>query len=137
MNKKGLTLIEALIAVSILAIGIVGVLAMFPMGIQVAKSAQLSSIATQLGQEKTEEIASLPFGAILIGATIEEYGQILGLPAQRRVTRISCFDPNGPVLLPNCPNTGMKKIKVEVFWRSPLGGVIERNINVVSLITIR
>ncbi len=135
---KGFTLIEAIIAVSVLTIGIVGVLAMFPMGTQVAKSAQMASIAAHLGQEKIEEITPVPYAAILIATTAEGYGRIPGFSAHRRVTKVSCFDPNGPVLTPNCPEEiGVKKIEVTVFWRSPLGGVREKSINVVSLIAKR
>ncbi len=134
---KGFTLIEVLVAVAVLAIGIVGVLAMFPMATQVVKSAQMASIAVQISQEKIEEKISRPYGEIVIRATTEDYGQIANFRAFKRVTKITCFDPNVAGLLPNCPGeTGAKRIEITVFWKSPLG-ITEKSINTISLISKR
>lgn len=137
-QSKGITLIETIIAVSILAIGIIGVLQAFPLGAHLAKTAQMSTIATELGQAKIEQELSLPYNDIPITETVENYNSIPDFVAYKRVTQINCvrasdltevdcsYDPvNDP--------SPMKKIEVTVFWHSTLG-LGEKNISLMSLI---
>jgi len=133
-SVKSFTLIELLIAIFILTVGIVGILYMFPMGTRIGKFAQMASVATQLGQAKMEEIISKSYDDI--SSSIEAYGEIPDFEAYKRVTIVSCFDSNGSGLTPDCPDTGIKKIEVNVSWKSPLG-VTEKNINLTSLIAQR
>lgn len=133
-STKSFTLIELLIAIFILAVGIVGILYMFPMGTRIGKSAQMASVATQLGQAKMEEIIFKSYNDI--SSSTEAYGEISDFEAYKRVTTASCFDPNGSDLTPNCPDTGIKKIEVNVSWKSPFG-VTEKSINLTSLIAKR
>lgn len=114
---KGFTLLEAVIAVFILTIGIIGVFQAFPLSIQTEKTAKMDTIAAQLAQEKIEEILSKSFNEISSEATTT-----LNIPFQAfsRSVEVSCYDPNGS-LPPNCPDTGIKKITVTVLWKSFLG----------------
>ena len=136
-NKKdGFTLIEILIAISILAIGIVGALQAFPLGGHIAKSGQMSSIATWLGQEKIEEIASKTYNEILVGAATESYGTISYFPSFKRMVTISCLNPDLEEVVCNYdfekdPNP-IKKIEIAVFWKSPLS-TSESNIKLATL----
>ena len=75
---KGITLIETVIAVSILAVGIVGVLQAFPLGAHLAKTAQMSTIATELGQAKIEQELSRSYNSIPVSDTVEDYGSMPG-----------------------------------------------------------
>lgn len=129
----GFTLIELLIAIFVLTVGIVGVLYMFPMGAQVAKSSQMTSIASQLGQAKIEEMISKSYNEI--SSTAEEYGEISGFKSYKRITEVSYFDPNNPET-PSAEDFGIKKIETTVFWRSTFG-VPEKSINLFSLVTKR
>lgn len=132
INMKAFTLIELMIAVSILAVGIVAVLAMFPLGTQIVISSKMTTVASYLGEAKIEEIISTSYGEIT-----SEAKQALDSPfsAYSRETQVTCFDPNDS-LSPNCPDTGIKKIKVIVFWRPPFG-VIEKDIQIETLISQR
>lgn len=117
-KKEGFTIIELLVAIFVLVVGIAGVLNAFPLGIQVAKSSQMATVATQLSQAKMEEIISKSFAEIS-----SEPKQPLASPfsAYSGEVEAACYDPNGDTFLPNCPDTGIKKIKVTVSWKSPLG----------------
>ena len=138
---KGITLIETIIAVFILAVGITGVLYMFPMGTQIAKSSQMATIAIQLVQAKAEEKISESYDELLIATTTEGYGEIDGFSAYKRVTKINCVHPlDLSEIFCDYDFTydpfPMKKIEITVYWKSPLG-VTTRDINLVSLIAKR
>lgn len=113
MNSHSFTILEAIIAIFILSVGILAVLAMFPFGVKMANSSEMAVIATQLCQEKMEEIISRDYDEIS-----SEAKQVMVSPfsAFSRETEVVCFDANGDFSLPNCPDTGMKKIKVIVSW---------------------
>ena len=119
MNKspKGFTMIELLVAVFVLVIGIMGVLNVFPLGIQVAKSSQIAAVGTQLAQAKTEEMISKSYDDIA-GESKQQLASPFGV--YFRETEVTCFDPNAS-FLPNCPDTGIKQVKVIVSWELPFG----------------
>lgn len=133
INLKGFTLIELLIVIFILAVGIVGVLQAFPLGVQLATSSKMTTIATQLTQEKMEEEISKSYGEISSESTTT-----LSSPfeAYSRAVEVTCFDPNGDGLSPDCPDTGIKKIEVIVSWKSPLG-TSWKEVKIASLISKR
>lgn len=131
--NRGLTLIEVLIAVFVLAVGIVAVLIMFPSGIKAEKSAQIVSVAVGLAQAKIEEMVSLPYSDI--SSLTEDYGAIPEFDFFRRTTEVFCYDPNGDDLPPDCPESGMKKVEVSVFWESGFG--VEKSIKLSTLISKR
>lgn len=60
-NKFGFTLLEILAALSILAIGLVSVLSLFPMGFQSTKRASEVSVASLYGQQQMETLLSRGF----------------------------------------------------------------------------
>ena len=129
---KSFTLIELMIAISILVVGIVGVLAMFPLGIQMVVSSKMATVASYLGEAKIEEIIFTSYEEIS-----SEARETLSPPfsAYSRETQVICFDPNDS-FSPDCPDTGIKNIKVIVYWRSPFG-VTEKNIQIETLINQR
>ncbi len=129
--KKGFTLIELIVAIFILALGITAVFAIFPLGIQIVRFSKITTTATHLGGAKIEEIISKPYNEIY-----DEPKQALDPPfnAYSRETEVTCFDPDDS-LPPNCPDdTGIKMVKVTVFWRSSLG-ITERSIELLTLIS--
>ena len=58
MKNLGFTLTEALIATTILVVAILAIIQLFPIGIKTEVSAKENSVATHLGQDKTEEMLS-------------------------------------------------------------------------------
>jgi type IV pilus assembly protein PilV len=129
---KGFTIIEILIAIFILVVGILGVLSAFPLGTKFVTFSRMSSVAIQLAQEKMEEIISQSYDNI--SSSTEDYGKISGFEAYKRVTEVNYYDPENSTI--TTTNTGIKKIKITVFWHSPLW-VSERSINLITLFTRR
>lgn len=128
-QKKGFTLVEAMVAVFILTVGISAILVIFPSGLRIVRSSKMATVATHLAQEKIEEIISQPYADIS-----SEAEQTLSSPfnAYSRETEVVCFDPNGG-LVPNCPDdTGIKEIKVIVSW-----GITDKKIELTTLIKQR
>lgn len=140
ISLKGFTLIEAIIAIFIITVGIVAVLQMFPLSIQQQKLAEMSTVASKLGQEKIEVIIAKSYNDILVGTTTEAYGQISGFTAFKRATAINCVNPDLQEVPCNYSPTDdpnpIKKIEVIIFWKSPLG-VTEKNLKTATLISKR
>jgi len=132
--KTAFTLIEILISVFILSMGITGILMMFPTGVQVEKSAQTLTAANQSAQARIEENISKSYSEIIIGTTTEEYGSIPGFSYFKRLTRINYYDPLN--LIVTGSDSGIKKVEVFIFWKSPLGSS-EKNTKLESLISRR
>lgn len=139
-KKLGFTPIELLIAVFILAVGIVGVLSMFPMATRTGKFAQMNSTAIWLGQAKIEELISKSYEDLLIGTTSEPYNSIPNFLSYKRITEVHCVNSNFEQASCDYDKTNdpypMKKIKVTVFWRSPFGPS-EKNVSIIALIAKR
>lgn len=64
MNKKGFSLLELIIAVAVLAIGLVGILQIFPVGLRASYRAGMVTKAAFLAQNKIEEVTISGFDAI-------------------------------------------------------------------------
>jgi len=133
--KKSFSLVELLIAIFVLTIGILAVVQAFPFGVQIQKSAQMDTVANQLCQSKMEEISSLSYGEIVLGTSEENYGSIASFLSYKRRAEISYFDPNNPSVPPGA-DSGVKKIKITVFWRPPIG-TSEKQVFVTNLIAQR
>jgi len=134
-KSAGFTLVESLIAIFILTVGISAIFQAFPSGVFVQKSAQMSTVANQLCQQKTEEIVSQSYEAIVVGTQEEGYGSLILFPLYKRKTEISYFDPNNPGTVP-ASDLGIKKIKITIFWYSSLK-LIEKSVSVSDLIAKR
>ena len=124
---EGFTLIEVVVAIFILSVGISAILVIFPSGLRIVRSSKMATVASHLAQEKIEEIISQPYADIS-----SEAKQTLSSPfdAYSRKTEITCFDPNGIGLGPDCPDdTGIKEIKVTVSW-----GIAGKKMELTTLI---
>ena len=64
MHKKGFSLLELIIAIAVLAIGLVGVLQIFPVGLRASYRSGMITKATFLAQNKIEEVKMAGFEAI-------------------------------------------------------------------------
>jgi len=65
MYKKGFSLLELIIAVGVLAIGLVGVLRIFPVGLRASYRAGMMTKAAFLAETKMEEVKIAGFDAIV------------------------------------------------------------------------
>ena len=63
-GKRGFSLLELIIAVGVLAIGLVGILQIFPVGLRASRRAGTITRAAFLAQNKMEEVKMAGFDAI-------------------------------------------------------------------------
>ena len=138
VQNKGITLIETIMAVSILSLGIIGVLQAFPLGAHLAKTSQMSTVATELGQAKIEQELARPYNDLAVAETVEDYGSIIGFDAYKRITQINCVRASDLTEVVcdydlDVDPTPMKKIEISVYWHSTLG-VTEKEISLMSLV---
>lgn len=127
-------MIELLVVISISMIGIMGVIKAFPLGTQITKSSELSSVAIFLAQEKMEEMVSKSYEELVAGEVVEEYGSDANFNSFKRTTNIVCVDPDFDMLeIGDCiPDLGIKKIEVIVYWNSVLSAS-EESVKLVNL----
>jgi prepilin-type N-terminal cleavage/methylation domain-containing protein len=59
LNEKAMTLIELLIVCVIISVAFLGLAGLFPVGMQNLNQSKMRTIATDLGQEKLEELLKL------------------------------------------------------------------------------
>jgi len=64
MNNKGFSLLELIIAIAVLAVGLVGVLQIFPIGLRASQRAGMMTKAAFLAQNKIEDVKLAGFDAI-------------------------------------------------------------------------
>jgi len=64
MNNKGFSLLELIIAIAVLAVGLVGVLQIFPIGLRASQTAGMMTKASFLAQNKIEDVKLAGFDAI-------------------------------------------------------------------------
>lgn len=136
-NPAGIGLIEIMLSVTILAIGILGILQAFPQGVATEKHLEYAAIASQLGQAKLEQLASQPYDSLTPG-TLESQVHISSDPASSfypflRTTAVALLDQN---LAPSGADVGLKKISITIFWPAVFGGG-QKQISLTTLISKR
>lgn len=124
MNKKninhGFTLIEVIVAITVLAVGILSLTEIFPFALKISRSAEQQTVAVNLAQAKIEEMFYLDYENISTG-TIEARQRMSDEPANpfyyyERETLAEHVDGD---LNTSVTETGMKKITTTVYWDSP------------------
>ncbi|MGH7384003.1 MAG: type IV pilus modification PilV family protein [Candidatus Rokuibacteriota bacterium] len=140
--QAGFTLMELLIACSIIGLGLVAVSAGFGIGLEGIEAGRQQSTAVFLAEQRIEQAKELAIkqpdlGAVThanLGAT-EAYASIAGAPRYRRTTRI-CPGDAGCVAL-GVPGV---LVTVNVFYRPVTGfGVLtsERSVSLDLYLTVR
>ena len=116
-NLKGFTLIETMVALTILIVAISYLIGFFPMGLNTAMSAKQDSLAALLAQGKIEELIGTPYAEVAVGTVIENSLNSIDpdFSGFRRTTSINYVDAN---LNNTASNSGLKKITVSVSWRN-------------------
>ena len=112
--QKGFSLIELMVAVTILALVIFGIFLEFTTGFQGMADARDRTVATNYAQEAMENIKNMDFEEISATALIT----ITGTKFEREIQVISNVEGS--------PN--LKKVTVNVFWENRNG----KSLNIVT-----
>jgi Tfp pilus assembly protein PilV len=136
-NQIGLSIIEIMVAFSILVVAFIGLVQSFPFGLSINKAAENATIASYLAQGKIEEMISLGYDNINVG--VLEAKQRLSdnednylYHYQRRI-EVSYVDSN---LDNSVSDTGMKKISVIIYYTNSLSKT-EKNYRIETLVVKR
>ncbi len=121
-NKTGITLIEIMISITLLAVGILGVIQAFPRGLAAEKDIELITIAEQLAQAKIEQLTATNYDEIAPGA-LESAVHVSSNPASPlydflRSSTITLVDSN---LNSSVTDMGLKTISVSISRPGVLG----------------
>jgi len=132
-NKRGFTLIEAVIALTIFVIGILAVLQFLPMSTKLAARARLKSQAVFLTQGKVEEYLAKSYLELETGVVEIRASQVSDTTSQlyrfETEVEISYVDED---LNEVAEEQGMKKIKVTTYWTERGQGKKEELVALVS-----
>ncbi|MEK7125548.1 MAG: prepilin-type N-terminal cleavage/methylation domain-containing protein [Patescibacteria group bacterium] len=114
-NQPGITLIEIMISITLLAVGILGVIQAFPRGLAIERDVELMTIAEQLAQAKQEQLVAASYDEIPAG-TLENAVRVSSNPSSPlydflRTTTIALVDSN---LAPSGTDIGLKKIIISI-----------------------
>ncbi len=136
-QQKGLSLIEIMVAITILTVAFVGMVQAFPFGLSISKEAADSTVASYLCQGKLEEVVSLGYDNITIG-TIEARHRLSDDPANylyfyERETTTAYVDGD---LNEVESDQGMKKISSTVYYINAVYKN-ENSYNITTLISQR
>lgn len=115
-NQKGFSLIEVLIAFTLLTVGVLGLVKLQVTMDSKSESARLSIDALYLAEEKLEEFRSrAPSGAV---GTIR-YESIID--AHEFISMANMTVSRSITVLEDQPVSGAKKVQVEVSWNNRWG----------------
>jgi len=133
IKTSGISILEAMIAISLLLLGILALTKIFPLALKIGQTAEDSTIAANLAQAKLEELFSWSYENIPLGA-IEPRHRLsadASNPFYRyeRETDVSYVDAD---LNPTPSATGLKQITAVVYWQSRILST-EKNIEVKLL----
>ena len=103
MSKKGFTLLEIMIAVSIAAFGITAIILSFSIAVGGAIDTESTGIALHLAEDRLEEMHNLDYATGLVSET---RAAVSGFPLFERQVDISE------------PFTDLKQAIVTVYWKS-------------------
>lgn len=104
-DNKGFSLIEILVAITILSVGLLGTAALITGIIRSNQVSNRVSTATTLAQDKMEDIKRLGYSN-----AVSETKAFLSSPYNNYEREVTVVDGS--------PATGMKTVTVEVYWES-------------------
>ncbi|NCQ16355.1 hypothetical protein GW814_01710 [Candidatus Falkowbacteria bacterium] len=134
-NQLGMSLLEVMVAFSILTLTFTALMQSFPYSLTINKTSENAAKAAYLAQAKLEELNSLGYGNISTG-TIEAKHRLADNPTDylyyfQRQTTVSFVDGN---LADSASDLGLKKISVTVYYSNALSKV-EKEYSTVTLIS--
>jgi len=120
-TSNGFTLIETMLALTILTGAVLAIMQFFPFNMDVTQRARRHTIAAYLAQEGMEEAIAAAYDGI--GTGFWEAKERLATstvsylyPFQRAIR----IDYANESLATTTTETGLKRVDVTVFWQSPL-----------------
>lgn len=120
--KNSFTLVEVIIATSIIAIALVAVLELFPVGLKTENMSEMKTRAIGLAQAKIEEFYQNSYSEIKCGSSLPPCQIVENeVPEDkifRRVTEVKFVNPQNNYS-ESSSDTGIKKVKVTIYWSSP------------------
>ncbi len=127
-NKSGFTLIEITVALLILAVGLVGILTLFPVGFDAAGRAANITKATFLAQKLIEDLKREGYGTTVQSALTETIYEVdLDAPYSNYEYEISADDSMfGSLAASIC------EVTVTVYW--PAGADNQRSVELKTYI---
>lgn len=119
-GRSGFSLIEIIIAFSILSVAYIGMMRSFPLALSINKSSELGTVSAYLAQSKIEEVSSLAYENIATG-TIEALHRLSATTTDylyqfERETLCTNVDGN---LAASSTDSGIKKISSTVYFHDP------------------
>lgn len=131
-DEGGFTLAELLVAMVVLAVGLVAVASGFSYGLAGVEAGKQQTTATFLAEQGLEQIKGTAFVSITAATfPAEGYGAITGAPGYRRTVTVT----DAPAGV-----TNTKRVDVSVFYRPVTGwGVLtaERQVRLSTLVASR
>ncbi|MDD5032471.1 MAG: prepilin-type N-terminal cleavage/methylation domain-containing protein [Patescibacteria group bacterium] len=134
-QEGGFSLIEVIVAFTILSVAFIGLVQTFPFGLSINKEAENTTEASYLAQDKIEELNSLGYDNINIG-TIEAKHRLSLDPDNylynyQRETVVNYVDGN---LSEVVSDQGIKKISVTVYYINAVSKT-EKSYNITTLVS--
>ena len=106
IDEKGMTLIELMVVCVVIGIAFLGLVGIFPLGMQNINESRMRTVATDLAQEKMEELLDLsPTNADLNAGTHPDPNN----PVRTTFNRFWTVTDNDPMI-------DMKRIEVRVTY---------------------
>lgn len=130
--KRGISLVEIIVAIGLLALLVFGALTLVPRGLSQAKRAEYTTAAVNAAQAQLERLLAQDYQTLPVGA-YEARHRLSGNPAdylyvlerQTQITLVRLTD-----LSDTAVDEGLKRITVTVFYPTAFG---ERSVGLSSL----
>ncbi len=119
-NKKGFTLLEILVALTLLATALFGMAGLTVALMQGNTFSNRLTVAATLAQDRLEDLTKLGYGNTAVADTTvtEDYNSIPNFPFYKRVTTTDV----------DSPAAGMKTVTVVVFWAADAHSIAPQTI---------
>ncbi|MBI2159476.1 MAG: prepilin-type N-terminal cleavage/methylation domain-containing protein [Candidatus Rokubacteria bacterium] len=141
-GAAGFSLVELLIATSVLVVGLLAVVTGFQFATESVEAGRRHTVATFLAEQRIEAVKSLALvdwadPRLTAGVTTEAFGAIPDAPSYRRETQIAdygghdCADAAPAVV-------ACKRVRVTVRYRPLVGGAgRERQVDLLTVLVAR
>ena len=119
-NKKGFTLLEILVAMTLLTTALLGMAGLTAALTQGNTFSNRLTVASTLAQDRLENLTNLGYGNTAVADTTvtEDYNTIPNFPWYKRVTTTDVDNPAA----------GMKTVTVAVFWAADAHSIAPQTI---------